>query len=63
MPEDRITSSINIGYSATNGAGVETLAIELKMKVADQSPQSASKHLLAIVSGVAAPAQAQAEGL
>ena len=59
MAEERIKSEFTLGYKATNAAGLVTLEINATVKVADQSPESASKHLLAVVEGIAAPAQVQ----
>jgi hypothetical protein len=60
MPEDRIKSEFTVGYKAINAAGLVALEINTTIKVADQSPESASAHLAAAVAGLMAPATKQA---
>jgi hypothetical protein len=58
--EDRIVTEIGFSYKATNSVGVDT--IELKpttLIIRDQSPESASGHLVAIMGGLLGPAKSQ----
>jgi hypothetical protein len=57
--EDRIKSEFSLGYKAINSSGEVTLEINATVKVADQSPESASTHLVGVVMGILSPAQAQ----
>lgn len=58
--EDRIKTEFKVGYKAINAAGVETIAIDANVRISDQSPESASAHLVSVVSGLLGPAQKQA---
>ena len=60
MGEDRIKSEVVVSYKAWNSRGKITLEIKpVVLIVDDQSPESASAHLLSIIGGIVAPAQAQ----
>lgn len=57
----RINSVIDFGYKAINDEGVSTVELKpTQLIIRDQSPESASAHLAAIMSGVMAPASKQA---
>jgi len=55
MPEERLTSLFN--YKTTNSAGVVT--INASIEIADQSPQSASALLLALLNAAGEAPKAQ----
>ena len=59
--EDRITTKLWFaGYEARNSNGELALEISpFSITVADQSPASASAHLIAVVEGLLGPAQKQ----
>lgn len=57
---DRIDTEFQISYKAKNSSGKVTLEIDETIKVYDQSPESASAHLVSAISGLAGPAKNQA---
>jgi len=62
MVENRIKAVISFGYKAINSNGDVTLELSpTTLTVSDQSPESASGHLVAIMNGLMAPAHAQVE--
>lgn len=57
--EDRIVTKFNLGYKAINSKGKTTIEISSVVKIYDQSPESASAHLISTVTGLLGPAQKQ----
>jgi hypothetical protein len=62
MAEDRIVSEFTFAYKAKNTAGVTTIELSpTTLVVRDQSPESASTHLISVVQGILTPAVNQSK--